>query len=119
MTKTSSNAVAELFAGMTKDELLGRLEDSGLPFAPVARPDDLFDDPHLRDSGGLLTVTLPDGSRADLPALPLEMNDRKFGIVRDLPSPGEHTAEILAEIGYDEERTAGLARDGVISLADG
>ncbi len=110
--------VAELFAGMTKDEMLVRLEDSGLPFAPVARPDDLFDDPHLRDSGGLLTVTLPDGSHADLPALPLEMNDRKFGVVRDLPSPGEHTAEVLAEIGYDAERTASLARDGVISLAE-
>jgi len=110
--------VAELFARMTKDELLEKLEGSGLPFAPVARPDDLFDDPHLRESGGLLPVTLADGSHADLPALPLEMNGRKFGIVRDLPAPGEHTAEVLAEIGYDPEKVANLARDRVISLVD-
>ncbi len=110
--------VAELFSGMTRAELLSKLEGSGLPFAPVARPDDLFDDPHLRASGGLLTVTLPDGSRADLPALPLEMNDRKFGVTRDLPTPGEHTAEILAEIGYDASRTASLASDGVIAVGE-
>ena len=111
--------VSDLFAQMSKDDLLSKLEGSGLPFAPVARPDDLFDDPHLRESGGLLNVTLADGSHTHLPALPLEMNDRKFGVVRDLPSPGEHTAEVLAEIGYDAERTACLARDGVIALADG
>ncbi len=110
--------VSELFAQITKDELLAKLEATGLPFAPVARPDDLFDDPHLRESGGLLTVTLPDGSRADLPALPLEMKGFKFGVLRDLPSPGEHTAEVLAEIGYAADKIAGLANDGVIALAD-
>ena len=110
--------VADLFSQLTKAELLSRLEGSGLPFAPVARPDDLFDDPHLREAGGLLTVSLPDGTSADLPALPLEMDRHKFGVVRDLPAAGEHTAEVLAEIGYDEERVAGLARDGAIALGD-
>ncbi|MGI9260399.1 MAG: CaiB/BaiF CoA transferase family protein [Woeseiaceae bacterium] len=111
--------VSNLFAQMTKDELLAKLQDSGLPFAPVARPDDLFTDHHLCESDGLVPVTLPDGTSADLPALPLEMNDRKFGVVRDLPAPGEHTAEVLAEIGYEEARVAGLVRDGAISQGDG
>ena len=108
--------VSALFAQMTKKALLPRLESCGLPFAPVARPDDLLDDPHLQQSGGLQAVTLPDGSRANLPALPLEMSDRKFGVVKDLPAPGEHTAEVLADIGYGPEKIAGLAGDGVIGL---
>ena len=108
--------VSERLAQFTKDELLSRLERSGLPFAPVARPDDLFDDPHLQQSGGLLKVALPDGSSAELPALPLEMGDQRFGLVRDVPTPGEHTGEVLAEIGYDAGRIASLASAGVISL---
>ena len=99
-------------------ELKDKLETSGLPFAPVTKPEELFDDPHLNASGGLVPVTLPDGSTAHLPALPLEMGDHRPGVRRDLPGSGEHSAEVLAEIGYDPERIAALSGDGVISEGD-
>jgi len=67
--------IRDLFSSFTKDELLDKLEQTGLPFAPVARPEDLFDDAHLTASGGLVPVTLPDGSETSLPALPLEMGN--------------------------------------------
>ena len=54
--------------------MIAKLEGSGLPFAPIARPEDLFDDPHLLASGGLEPVTLPDGRETRLPTLPLEMD---------------------------------------------
>lgn len=110
--------IRDLFSSFTKDELLDKLEQTGLPFAPVARPEDLFDDAHLTASGGLVPVTLPDGSETSLPALPLEMGNGKPGLSRDLPGSGEHTAEVLAEMGYSAAAVATLEDDGVVSLGD-
>jgi len=89
----------ERFAGLTKAALMEQLEQIGLPFAPINRPEDLWNDPHLLASGGLLPTNLPAGGQAGLPALPLEMKDRRFGLRRQPPGPGEHTREILAELG--------------------
>ncbi len=57
-------------AAMTRAEVEAVLDGSGLPFAPIRRPEDLFDDPHLQ-AGGLEDVVLPDGSSTTLPALPV------------------------------------------------
>lgn len=105
--------ITAMFAGMAKDELMQRLERAGVPFAPINRPADLFDDPHLRAAGGLQTVTLSDGERAgsqtQLPALPLELHGEKFGVRQDLPRAGEHTEAVLAELGYSAQEIAALA----------
>ncbi len=86
-----------LFAALTRAELLARLEAAGLPFAPIVRPEELTDDPHLRASGGLAPVRLADGSVAELPALPLRMAGRRFGVRDDPPGPGEQTREVLEQ----------------------
>jgi len=86
-----------MFAAMPRAEIIGRLEAIGLPFAPIMRPEDLFDDPHLTAAGGLLDLTLEDGTKVSLPALPLEIDGVKPGLHRDLPRPGEHTDELLGE----------------------
>ena len=65
----------EAFAQMTPAELMGLCAEAGLPFAPITRPEDLFEDAHLTASGGLIPVTVPDGEYAGqsalLPALPV------------------------------------------------
>lgn len=106
------------FAELSRAELMEKLEDCGLPFAHVARPEDLAQDPHLASSGALLSVTLPDGGQATLPALPIEMQERKPGLSRDLPASGEHTAEVLRELGYDAAVIDALAAGGDISCGD-
>ncbi len=80
--------------------LMARCEALGLPFAPIAEPVDLFDDPHLNASGGLVPLTLDDGRPIKLPALPLSMDGKRLAQRRGLPAVGQHTAEILAEIGW-------------------
>ena len=85
----------QLFAGMTREALVGKLEAIGVPFAPIARPQDLLHDPHMTATNGLIEVTLEDGSKAMLPALPIEIDGRKAGLRRDLPSAGRDQAEIL------------------------
>ncbi len=95
--------VRERFASMTKQELMSKLEASGLPFAPIARPEDLLDDPHLDASGGMLDLTLPDGKEVRLPALPFEMHGNRFGARLNPPRSGEHTRVLLEELGYSDE----------------
>jgi crotonobetainyl-CoA:carnitine CoA-transferase CaiB-like acyl-CoA transferase len=73
-------------------------ERAGLPFSRIARPWDLFEDPHLKASGGLLPVTLPDGRIAAVPALPVQFGDARLPLRLDLPKPGEHDAEILGPL---------------------
>src|SRR5688572_19879533 len=109
--------VKEIFARMTKDEVMARCEALGLPFAPIARPEDLFDDPHLNASGGMTAITLPNGKKTKVPALPLEMNGRRLGTRLDLPRVGEHTHELLAGLGYADDEIDALVREQVVAAA--
>lgn len=65
--------IRELIGGFTRAEVVARLEGTGIPFAPIGRPEDMASDPHLLASNGLEPVILPDGATALLPALPIEM----------------------------------------------
>jgi crotonobetainyl-CoA:carnitine CoA-transferase CaiB-like acyl-CoA transferase len=100
--------IAKALCAHTTDELTARCESLGLPFAPIAKPTDLFDDRHLNESGGLIPVTLPDGRKTKLPALPLSLDGARLGLRRDLPKVGEHTEEIARELGWSDERVSAL-----------
>lgn len=106
--------IRELISGFTRAELIDRLEGSGLPFAPIARPQDMFDDPHLNASGGLEPVTLTDGTQTALPALPIMMGGRRPGTPSTLPEAGADTRGVLAGLGYSEERIEALFAGGAV-----
>ncbi len=101
--------VAGRFGGMTAPALMARCEALGLPFAPIARPADLFDDPHLNASEGLVPLTLLDGRSIRLPALPLALDGERLPLRHDLPAVGQHNAEIMAELGWPENPFSGQA----------
>ena len=109
--------VTAIFAGMSKQELMDKCETLGLPFAPIAKPEDLFDDPHLNASGGLTPVTLPDGTKTKVPNLPIEMDGARFGTRLDLPRIGEHTRELLASLGYRGEDVKRLITQRIVHAA--
>ncbi|MCE2980180.1 MAG: CoA transferase [Betaproteobacteria bacterium] len=108
--------ITELFSRMSKADLMARFEALGLPFAPIARPEDLFDDPHLNASGGLAPITLPDGTATKVPILPIEMDGHRLGVRLDLPKVGEHTREVLESIGYGTREIDELNAAKVIRL---
>ena len=93
--------IHELFLKITAEDLMQKCEAINIPFAPIRRPEDLFDDQHLVQSGGLLTINLPGGGQATLPALPMTINGQRFTLDHDIPKAGEHTDEILRELGID------------------
>ena len=105
--------LTEIFRKMGKQELMDRCEKLGLPYAPISRPEDLFDDPHLKASGGLTDITLMNGIKTQVPALPIEIDGRRLGTRLDLPQIGSHTRELLAGMGYSDQAIDKLLGDGV------
>jgi crotonobetainyl-CoA:carnitine CoA-transferase CaiB-like acyl-CoA transferase len=109
----------DLFKSLPKAEILTRCEAAGLPFAPITRPEELFDDPHLLASEGLIEVaTRPgdeDPKRAALPALPLRMAAQRPGLHHDVPWAGEHTHEVLTDaLGLSAAEIAALEAAGAV-----
>ncbi len=76
-------------------DLSPRLEEAGIPYAPITRPDQLVDDPHLKASGGLVPMQTEDGGTTQVVLLPLLMGGRRLGVRSALPRPGEHNEEFL------------------------
>ena len=93
---------------------LGTLfEKNGLPFAPITRPQDLFNDPHLLATGGLAAITLADGRDALVPLLPITLDGGRPGVRLGPPQLGQHTDQLLQEIGYTAAQIAVMKADRV------
>ncbi len=96
--------LSPIVAGIMKqhrfEELAETFERENIPFSPVAKPGDLFDDPHLNAHGWLEETRLPDGRTTKLPGIPLEMDGHALGNRRQPPQLGEQTEEILQELGF-------------------
>ena len=92
--------------GHTAIELSALFETNGLPFAPITRPQDLFNDPHLLATGGLAAITLTDGRDALVPLLPITLDGGRPGVRLDPPKLGQHTDQLLQEVGYTAAQIA-------------
>lgn len=118
--------VAAVFAALPQAALMARCEALGLPFAPIARPGELLDDPHLRASGGLLPVDLsgaeaapggaPARGDAGLPGLPIALPGGRPGLRLQPPRAGEQGREVAREAGLSEAEVETLIAEGILAL---
>jgi crotonobetainyl-CoA:carnitine CoA-transferase CaiB-like acyl-CoA transferase len=107
--------IAAALRGWSKADLMAKCESLGLPFAPIGKPADLFDDPHLNGSGGLVPLTLPDGRAVSLPALPVSLDGARPGGAGDLRAPGADGAAVAAELGYSAAEIDALRAKGILT----
>ena len=110
--------IRTLMKGFTRAEVIRRLDGSGLPFAPIGRPEDMFDDPHLAASGGLESVTLDNGAMTRLPVIPVEMAGKRPNAANRLPKPGEDSVAVLSALGYDPATIAAMIASGAVATDD-
>jgi crotonobetainyl-CoA:carnitine CoA-transferase CaiB-like acyl-CoA transferase len=103
----------EILLHHTKAELSQKLEAMGLPFAPIARPRDLFEDPHL-NAGGMIETRDPRGTSFKVPGLPLELNGKRLALRNQPPLLSENARELLAELGYAPPQIDALVAGGVV-----
>ncbi|WP_024280630.1 CoA transferase [Xanthobacter sp. 126] len=105
-----------LFGSLTQDEAVALCEKARIPFAPIARPEDLFHDPHLAATGGLMPTRLPNGVETSLPRLPIHMGEADLSLRSDPPEVGADTADVLEALGYAPDAIAALAQEGVVAM---
>jgi crotonobetainyl-CoA:carnitine CoA-transferase CaiB-like acyl-CoA transferase len=100
-------------------ELAALFEAAGLPFAPIRRPEDLYDDPHLIATGGLADVVLPDGEKAGqrvkTTLFPITLAGERLPVREDPPRFGAHTDELLAGVGYARAEIDALRERRVVA----
>jgi crotonobetainyl-CoA:carnitine CoA-transferase CaiB-like acyl-CoA transferase len=122
--KTNSDRVAargwllpkleEIFRRHGKQELSAKLEAIGLPFAPITRPRDLFDDPHL-NAGGMIETKDPRGKSFKVPGLPLELGGKRLALRSQPPQVSQDARALLAGLGYAPERIEAMFAEGVVA----
>jgi crotonobetainyl-CoA:carnitine CoA-transferase CaiB-like acyl-CoA transferase len=107
--------VASLARAHSLRELTGVFDQIGIPFARVATPSDLFDDPQLTAKGRMLPIEFPGGKVRNIPNLPLEIGEHVFALRRQAPSLGEHTDEVLGELALSEAEIADLRSRAIVA----
>jgi crotonobetainyl-CoA:carnitine CoA-transferase CaiB-like acyl-CoA transferase len=103
----------------TADELAQKMEAAGLPFAPIRKPEELLDDPHLLATGGLADIQLTDGERAGSTVkttlFPFTLDGQRPGVRLNPPKRGEHTREVLSAVGFANEEIDALIESHAVA----
>jgi len=109
----------ERLAHRSAAELAATMERAGLPYAPIRRPEDLYDDPHLQATGGLADITVPDGERAGQTVkttlFPVTLAGQRLGVRLQPPRKGEHTRALLEGLGLAGPEIDALIAQGAIA----
>jgi crotonobetainyl-CoA:carnitine CoA-transferase CaiB-like acyl-CoA transferase len=116
---TMMPVLRERLAARRADDIAAAMEAAGLPYAPIRRPEDLYDDPHLKATGGLAPIVLPDGERAGQTVgttlLPFTMDGQRPGVRLSPPRVGEHTRQTLAALGKTPAEIDALLGGGAVA----
>ena len=112
-------AIQKTLGVFDKVDLILRAEKLGIPFAPIQKPVDLLDDPHLNQSGGFAEVTAPNGKKVRVPALPMSFDGERLPMRRDIPAAGADGRAILAELGYAQTDIDRLFAAGILAETRG
>jgi len=109
-------ALATVTRTLSADELLARLQKAGLPTAPILTLDRVAREPQTEASGMLIAAKHPRVPDYRAMGLPIKWDGERPGVSRVPPLLGEHTAEVLADLGYDESTIGDLAARHVVQL---
>lgn len=100
------------------DKWLAILEQAGVPSGPLYNLQQVYDDPHVQSRQMLLTYDHPKLGPVQHIGPPVKLSVTPASITRSAPLLGQHTREVLAEVGLSEDRVAQLITSHVVSAAE-
>ena len=101
-------------AELSRDEIVRRLREANVPVGPISDLGDVFSDPVVRHLGLIAETDHPVAGRVRTPGIPVRMDGTPPSVRRHPPLLGEHTGEVLAELGYTQAEIEALRRDGAV-----
>jgi len=106
----------KVLSQLLKADVIELCDQAAVPFAPIVRPDELFEDPQLNQSGSLVETTLPTGIKTKLPKLPLRLGDYDFGLKSNPPGLGTGSWGLLKSIGLENKEIGMLLEQGIVTI---
>jgi crotonobetainyl-CoA:carnitine CoA-transferase CaiB-like acyl-CoA transferase len=109
--------VQQIVGRYDRTELMEKLNKADVPYAPVNTPADLYEDPYLMGEQNRLLPVNAGQKTVRLPALPIESGAFEFSVRREPPRLGEHSSEILRELGLPDSEIDRLAEQKIVGIA--
>jgi crotonobetainyl-CoA:carnitine CoA-transferase CaiB-like acyl-CoA transferase len=106
--------LAERFRDFTRAELTAALDAAGVPCGPINAVPDVFEDPQVKHRAMLRHLPHPLAGSVPQVVSPIRMQDAPLTFDKAPPTLGQHTAEVLAELGLTDDDRAALAAKGVV-----
>lgn len=103
---------AEAIAARPLNDLAEEFEAHGIPFSPISRPGDMFEDPHVTRAGGLDTSQVGIEATFRAPSLPFEVQGAANVHAGDVANVGQDTEAVLAGVGLDAAQIAACQTSG-------
>lgn len=104
----------EIFLTRSRQQWLDDLRDNGVLAAPINTFKDVLDDEQAWVNGYLDRLHIPDIGEVVVPGFPMRFTGHQVGTRTAAPGLGEHTDEVLGELGIDSDRVGELRRKGVV-----